>query len=56
MRHRPEATALVQLLAWEPPYATGTAPKRQKEEKKKGFSPSMHELNVENNFQKFETS
>ena len=26
---RPAAIALIQSLAWEPPYATGTAPKRQ---------------------------
>ena len=31
---RPEATALILPLAWEPPYATGVALKRQK--KKKG--------------------
>ena len=27
---RPAATALVWPLVWEPPYATGVAPKRQK--------------------------
>ena len=27
--HRPVATALIQLLAWEPPYAMGVALKRQ---------------------------
>ena len=26
----PEATALIQPLAWEPPYAVGTVLKRQK--------------------------
>ena len=28
--HRPVATALILPLAWEPPYAVGTALKRQK--------------------------
>ena len=31
--HRPAATALIQSLAWEPPYATGAALKRQKKKK-----------------------
>ena len=29
------ATALIRLLAWEPPYASGVAPKRPKKKKKK---------------------
>ena len=29
--HRPQATAPIQPLAWEPPYAAGTARKRKKE-------------------------
>ena len=36
--HRPEATALIQPIAWEAPYATGAAlekAKRQKDKKKK---------------------
>jgi len=36
--HRPAATALIRLLAWEPPYAAGVAlekAKRQKKKKKK---------------------
>ena len=33
LRHRPAATAPVGLLAWEPPYATGVALKRQKDKK-----------------------
>ena len=33
--HRPVATAPIRPLAWEPPYATGTALKRQKDKKKK---------------------
>ena len=33
--HRPAATDLIQPLAWEPPYATGTALNRQKTKKKK---------------------
>ena len=32
---RPAATAPIRPLAWEPPYATGTALKRQKTKKKK---------------------
>ena len=28
--HRPASTALIQLLAWELPYATGVAPKKKK--------------------------
>ena len=31
--HRPAATTLIRLLAWEPPYATGAAPKTQKTKK-----------------------
>ena len=33
--HRPAATAPIQPLAWEPLYAAGVAPKRQKEKRKK---------------------
>jgi len=29
--HRPAATAPIRPLAWEPPYAAGVAPKRQKD-------------------------
>ena len=32
---RSAATALIRLLAWEPPYATGIGLKRQKKKKKK---------------------
>ena len=32
--HRPAATALIKPLAWELPYATGVALKRQKETEK----------------------
>ena len=31
---RPAATALIQPLAWEPPYAVGAALKRQNKKKK----------------------
>ena len=31
---RPAATALIQPIAWEPPYAVGVALKRQKKKKK----------------------
>ena len=33
--HRPVATTLVRPLAWEPPYATGVAPQKNKEKKKR---------------------
>ena len=33
--YRPAATALIRLLAWEPPYAVGAALKGQKRQKKK---------------------
>ena len=33
--HRPVAIALIRPLAWEPPYAVGSALKRQKINKKK---------------------
>ena len=33
--YRPAATPLILPLAWEPPYAEGTALKRQKTKKKK---------------------
>ena len=33
--HRPAATAPIQPLAWELPYAIGVAPKKQKEKRKK---------------------
>jgi len=32
---RPVGTALIRPLAWEPPYATGAALKREKDKKKK---------------------
>ena len=33
--HRPAATALIRLLAWEPPCATGAALEKTKKKKKK---------------------
>ena len=33
--HRPAAVALIKPLAWEPPYAVGTALKKTKDKKKK---------------------
>ena len=33
--HRPAAVAPIRPLAWEPPYAVGTALKKRKKEKKK---------------------
>ena len=35
--HKPAAVALIGPLAWEPPYATGVAQKRQKDQKKFNF-------------------
>ena len=35
LRCRPMATAPIRPLAWEPPYASGVALKRQKDKKKK---------------------
>ena len=32
---RPAAAAMIQALAWEPPYATGAAGKRTQKKKKK---------------------
>ena len=38
--HRPVATALIQLLAWEPPCAAGAAQEiAKKTKKKKALSP-----------------
>ena len=34
MWYKPVATALIQLLAWEPPYAVGMTLKRQKRKEK----------------------
>ena len=33
--HKPEATALIRPLAWEPPYAVGAALEKAKRQKKK---------------------
>ena len=41
---RPGAAALIQPLAWEPPYATGLSVKRQKKKKKKEKRNSPMEL------------
>ena len=35
--HRPEATAPIRPLAWEPPYAAGAAQEKAKRQKKKKF-------------------
>ena len=46
---RPGATALIRPLAWEPPYATGSALKRQKKKKKvfkkRGYAKASIYLN-----------
>ena len=44
---RPVATALIRPLAWEPPFATGAAPKKTKKEEKKttkntSSKPGLH--------------
>ena len=47
-----EATALIQSLAWEPPYATGAALKKDKKKKKErknsGFNPGLLDIKVLN--------
>ena len=35
--HRPEATAPIRPLAWEPPYAAGSGPKKDKKKKKSRY-------------------
>ena len=49
--HRPEATAPIQPLAWEPPSATDVALKRQKKLKNKNkvLIEAAHWINLENN-------
>ena len=42
---RAAATALIRLLAWEPPYASGVALKGQKDKKKKKKFLSSRDLN-----------
>ena len=46
--HRPAVTALIGLLAWEPPYAASVTPKRQKSKRKKETSSrySLKNANV----------
>ena len=44
--HRPVATAPIQPLAWEPPYATGAALKRQKKKRKRICLNVRHIINV----------
>ena len=39
---RPAATAPIRLLAWEPPYATDAALKRQKKKKKKKKEKALY--------------
>ena len=58
---RPAAVALIRPLAWEPPYATGAAQKRQKTKKKlilfkNTLDPSrsfIFELSLETDFSFF---
>ena len=42
--HRPAATAQIQPLAWEPPYALGAALKRQKTKQNKTTKNPQHFL------------
>ena len=42
LRCRPAAVAPIQPPAWEPPYATGAALKRQNDQKKKKFNTKSH--------------
>ena len=41
--HRPVAAALIEALAWEPPYAMGSSPRKGKktEKKKKNEDPNL---------------
>ena len=52
--YRLAATALIQLLAWEPPHAAGGALKRQKKKKKKEYDSFFPEAIKEafNSFKK----
>ena len=43
----PAATALIQCLAWEPPYASGVALKKKKKKKKRG----KKEINMQKMFE-----
>ena len=44
---RPAATAPIGPLAWKPPYAAGTALKREKDKKQKNKNPTMrHHLTL----------
>ena len=43
---RPAATALIGPLAWEPPYATGVALKRQKTKKKEAPDRILNKMVV----------
>ena len=47
------ATAPIRLLAWEPPYATGVALKRQKK-KKKGKERRQHKLKMGKKWHRFD--
>ena len=52
--HRPAATALIQLLLWESPYAVGVALKSKKKEKRK--EKSLQTVNAGEGFEKREPS
>ena len=49
--HRPVATAPIRPLAWEPPYATGSGPRKGKKKKrqkiKRKFNEAMRKLREE---------
>ena len=48
--HRPTVTALIQPIAWEPPYASGVAPKKQTKKKLRGVRSRHFELRVRHGF------
>ena len=43
---RPRATALIRLLAWEPPYASGMALKSKTNQKKRNMTSRLQRLNT----------
>ena len=52
--HRPMATALIRLLAWEPPYAMGVALEKTKRKKKwRIVGPNLHLLSRNLHINKF---
>ena len=50
--HRPASTAPILPLAWEPPYAAGVAPERQKDKKKKKKKKEKKKKQINKNLRK----